>query len=228
MIASPLFFAVFWLSLLVEFATTRPVRYQAAFQGPIKVNAAPESHRVCTPGMSQCLGYCCEDLPKSQDLVVFASERPHALMPSMVFPASETPRCAICCRSLCITFDARHISYVEGPLGLYDPSWLHSRDLYVSIMLSNLQILPAIRPKPQKPPVIASERSDRLMQNVAFCSSEMPSCEDITSAVGEPSQVHTGHSIKTRLLASEGYTSAASSLNPVIYSPTSSYSELVI
>ncbi|PBK76082.1 hypothetical protein ARMSODRAFT_1080212 [Armillaria solidipes] len=113
MIVSPLCLAVFWLSLLVGFATTRPVRYQAGFQGPIKVNAALESHRsgVCNPGMSQGLGYTCEDLPKSQDLVVFASEPSHALMPSMALPASETP------------------SYVEGPLSLYDSSRLHSRDL---------------------------------------------------------------------------------------------------
>ncbi|KAK0451492.1 hypothetical protein EV421DRAFT_1036019 [Armillaria borealis] len=80
MIVSPLCLAVFWLSLLVGFATTRPVRYQAGFQGPIKVNAALESHSgVCNPGMSQDLGYTCEDLPKSQDLVVFASE-PYVLL----------------------------------------------------------------------------------------------------------------------------------------------------
>ncbi|KAG7451512.1 uncharacterized protein BT62DRAFT_1072071 [Guyanagaster necrorhizus] len=172
MIVSLLFFSAFCLSLLVEFTTTRPVRYQAGSLGPIKVNAALESHRngVCTPGMSQRLGYPCEDLLKSQDLVVFASERSHALMPSMVSPASETP------------------SYVEGPLGLYDSSRLHSGDL----------------PKPQKPPVVASERSDRLMQNVAFCTSEMPSCEDVNSAVDESSQVHAEHSIKARVLASEG------------------------
>ncbi|KAK0236309.1 hypothetical protein EDD85DRAFT_840144 [Armillaria nabsnona] len=113
MIVSPLCLAVFWLSLLVGFATTRPVRYRAGFQGPIKVNAALESHRtgIYNPGMSQGLGYTCEGLPKSQDLVVFASESSHALMPSMALPASETP------------------SYVEGPLSLYDSSRLHSRDL---------------------------------------------------------------------------------------------------
>lgn len=66
---------------------------------------------VCNPGMSQGLGYTCENLPKSQALVVFASEPSHALMPSMVLPASETP------------------SYVEGPLSLYDSSRVHSKDL---------------------------------------------------------------------------------------------------
>ncbi|KAK0484974.1 hypothetical protein IW261DRAFT_1459809 [Armillaria novae-zelandiae] len=113
MIVSFLYLAVFWLSLLVGFATTRPVRYQVGFQGPIKANAALKSHRsgVCNPGMSQGLGYACENLPKSQALVVFASEPSHALMPSMVLPASETP------------------SYVEGPLRLYDSSRVHSRDL---------------------------------------------------------------------------------------------------
>ncbi|KAK0194174.1 hypothetical protein F5146DRAFT_423293 [Armillaria mellea] len=81
MIVSLLYLAVFWLSLLVGFATTRPVRYQAGFPGPIKVNAALKSHRsgVCNPGMSQGLGYTCENLPKSQALVVFASE-PYVLL----------------------------------------------------------------------------------------------------------------------------------------------------
>ncbi|KAK0469372.1 uncharacterized protein EV420DRAFT_1633784 [Desarmillaria tabescens] len=86
-------------------------------------------------------------------------------MPSMVFPASETP------------------SYVEGPLGLYDSSRLHSRDL----------------PKSQKPPVVASERTQPSVH--LKCRGF---CEGITSVVDDSSQVHTEHSINTHLLASEG------------------------